>query len=119
MYFQEFCERLANNGTVIPYVTPLPDEFREPLDVLVSIIKPKLSRLETMKITFIQNKFTDMDEVFDTLESIDDGDINDAIATELCERLYDETYDKLTTKEQAIIKVAAVYLMLQSANKKD
>lgn len=118
MYFQEFCDKIANDGvTELPYIVPLSDEFREPAKVLVDIVRPKLYRLDTLKITFIQNKFDDMSEVFDTLEEVYKGEIDDSVVTYLSESLYSKLFNELNVKEQSIIKVLAVYLMLQSANK--
>lgn len=117
MNFQEFCDGIANPEIIhITHNEDLPESFVEPLNVLVNMIRLKLTKADSIKITFIQNKFDDMEQVCDILENKYNGEVHDSLATILSHRLYGKDYNHLSCKEMSIIKVLAIYLMIQLSN---
>lgn len=116
MIFQEFCDRFANPELIeITTTDEVPREFVEPIDTLVSLIKLKVKRADTIKISFIQNKFDDMNEVRRIMDETYDGEVIESISQSLSKKLYELDYNVLNREEMAIIKVLTIYLMIQNA----
>lgn len=113
MTFLEFCNKIANPDTT-PIVAQdtLSMEKMNEINHVINGIRYQLSRADSVKLTFIQNAFEDMDKVVNILESKYNGEVNDNIALYLSRNLYGSEYDQLGY-EKAIIKVLTVYLMIQ------
>jgi hypothetical protein len=125
--FAAFCNRVAAHVNVrIPdgdYT--LPEEYNEKAEKVLKLLASKKESFPFYAITSIQNRLSDMDEVVATLkEKTVDGEIPDAVLVYFAFNLYskfDENgkpvdivgYNNLKEPQQNIIKVAAVYFMLQ------
>lgn len=125
--FAAFCNRVAAHVNVrIPdgdYT--LPEEYNEKAEKVLKLLASKKEGFPFYAITAIQNRLSDMDEVIATLkEKTVDGEIPDAVLVYFAFNLYskfDEEgkpvdivgYNNLKEPQQNIIKVAAVYFMLQ------
>jgi len=125
--FAAFCNRVAAHVNVrIPdgdYT--LPEEYNEKAEKVLKLLASKKEGFPFYAITSIQNRLSDMDEVIATLkEKTVDGEIPDAVLVYFAFNLYskfDENgkpvdivgYNNLKEPQQNIIKVAAVYFMLQ------
>ncbi len=125
--FAAFCNRVAAHVNVrIPdgdYT--LPEEYNEKAEKVLKLLASKKEGFPFYAITSIQNRLSDMDEVIATLkEKTVDGEIPDAVLVYFAFNLYskfDEEgkpvdivgYNNLKEPQQNIIKVAAVYFMLQ------
>lgn len=125
--FAAFCNRVAAHVNVrIPdgdYT--LPEEYNEKAEKVLKLLASKKEGFPFYAITSIQNRLSDMDEVIATLkEKTVDGEIPDAVLVYFAFNLYskfDEDgkpvdivgYNNLKEPQQNIIKVAAVYFMLQ------
>jgi len=116
MTFQEFCDRYANPELIeITCTDEVPREFVEPINTLVNLIRLKVQRADTIKISFIQNKFDDMNEVRRIMNDVYHGEVNESISQALSKNLYGLEFGLLTSSEMAIIKVLTIYLMIQNA----
>ena len=125
--FAAFCNRVAAHVNVrIPdgdYT--LPEEYNEKAEKVLKLLASKKESFPFYAITSIQNRLSDMDEVVATLKTKTvDGEIPDAVLVYFAFNLYskfDEEgkpvdivgYNNLKEPQQNIIKVAAVYFMLQ------
>lgn len=125
--FAAFCNRVAAHVNVrIPdgdYT--LPEEYNEKAEKVLKLLASKKEGFPFYAITSIQNRLSDMDEVIATLKAKTvDGEIPDAVLVYFAFNLYskfDENgkpvdivgYNNLKEPQQNIIKVAAVYFMLQ------
>lgn len=116
MSFQTFCQTIASPEIISPTSTMngVPKEYQDVFDALVSNMKTKMNRLDRIEVVFIQMAFSDMDKVCDILDTHYQGEIDDNLACELSHALYHTDFDNLVTEEMAVIKVLAVYLMIQS-----
>ena len=114
MKFKQFCVNIANpdhvdistNGTT----SYEPDKMCENI---INIMKPKMDILDKINVPFIEATFEDMDEVVTLLEN-NSSDISDGMILRLAENLYENHFNNLDDEEQAIIKVIACYLSIQS-----
>lgn len=129
--FAAFCNRLAAHVNVkIPdgdYT--LPEEYNTKATNLLNNLKQKKKGFPYYPITFIQNRFDNLDEVKETLmEKTTDGEIPNWIPTYFAYNLYSTFeydddgnlkpeglcgYNNLPESLQNIIKVVSVYFMLQ------
>ena len=125
--FAAFCNRVAAHVNVrIPdgdYT--LPEEYNEKAEKVLKLLASKKEGFPFYAITSIQNRLSDMDEVIATLkEKTVDGEIPDAVLVYFAFNLYSKFneegkpvdivgYNNLKEPQQNIIKVAAVYFMLQ------
>lgn len=114
--FDTFCEHLATERHVdITDSVDVPDQYIEPVNVLVNIMKPKMNRLKKISIPFIESQFDDIDTVCDVLDTkTNNKDIPDGIINALSNALYCVKFNDLNNKDQAIIKVLSCYLLLQN-----
>lgn len=116
--FLNFCKKITTSepidmASLVDLELRIPDRYREPTKALISIMKPKMSRIDKIYVNFIQPLFEDMDEVIEKLESIG-GDIPDSIILYLNNQLTG-TNDNLTDDEfMSIIKVLACYICIQN-----
>ena len=116
--FLNFCKKISTNDPIdmdslVDLELEIPDRYCEPTKALVSIMKPKMSRIDKISVNFIKPLFEDMDEVVEKLESIG-GDIPDSIILYLNNQLTG-TNDNLTDDEfMSIIKVLACYICIQN-----
>ena len=119
MNFTEFCLRIANPEQMEIDVDTLdarlPYDIDEALHSLIDIVRLKIARANFIKISFIQNRFNDMNEVKEIMETRYNGEVNDLIAYKLATGLYHRPITELTHEELAIIKVLTIYLMIQTA----
>lgn len=114
MYFQDLCNMITNPDEIqISDDEKVPEEFVEPLNVLVDLVRLKVKRASFVKISFVQNKFDDMDKVERILNEQYHGQVYDGLALQLSKRLFGLPFDKISNEEVAIIKVLAIYLMIQ------
>ena len=116
--FLNFCKKITTNepidmASLVDLELKIPDRYREPTKALVSIMKPKMSRIDKISVNFIQPLFEDIDEVVEKLESIG-GDIPDSLILYLNNQLAG-TNDNLTDDGfMSIIKVLACYICIQN-----
>jgi hypothetical protein len=117
MDFLEFCVRYANPEpiTIEDPTQEVPMNFREPLRVLVNLVRLKLPRADSIKISFVQNKFENMNEVKEIMENEYHGEVMESISQALAQELYHQDYNALQYEETLIIKILTIYLMLQNA----
>ena len=113
MNFMTFCQEIATPTNIsITSNERIPDAFRESFDALVSQMKNKMNRLDRIEVIFIQNKFTNMEKIYDILDAEYQGEVNDDLAAALSRALYNADFNNLVSEEQCIIKVLTVYLMI-------
>lgn len=118
MNFLEFCMTYANPEPIVieDTIHELPMEYQEPLDVLVNLIRLKLPRASSVKISFVQNRFEDMYEVCQIMLNVYHGEVDESISQALAKALYHQDYNMLQFEETMIIKILTIYLMIQNAN---
>jgi thermostable 8-oxoguanine DNA glycosylase len=119
MNFEEFCLRIANLSDVEEISTSeqVPFQYQQSLDVLVNMIKNKIDRFASVKISFIQNKFDNMEEVKEVMETVYHGEVCTSLSQALAQMIYGMDYNDLLQipNRLAIIKVLTIYLMIQNA----
>lgn len=127
--FAAFCNRIAApvNIRIADGNYTLPEEYNEFAPKLVKKLKAIKHTFPAYAITFIQSAFDDMDYVIKTLEEKTvDSDIPDELLIYYAYNMYTErdeegnpipgkevAYNDLLPPLQNIIKVMAVYTMLQ------
>lgn len=82
------------------------------VSVLINVMQPKMSRLDSIEIPFIENTFVDERIIKSKLGKC--SKIDDAIINRLTFGLFNKSYDKLTGEQSNIIKVLTAYIVLQS-----
>ena len=114
MKFKQFWVNIANPDHVdIPATGVSSYEPDKMCENIINIMKPKMDILDKVNVPFIEATFEDMDEVISLLEN-NSSDISDGMILCLSERLYEKHFNNLSDEEQAIIKVLACYLSIQS-----
>lgn len=120
--FTEMCNRVATGMriTLDPNKNySLPEEYNGIANNLVKQLRPKMSRLSSLHISYIQNVFSDMNLVADLLHEktkATNGVIVEDIFAWLAYNLYDGklAINDLTDDQQAIIKVLACYIIISN-----
>lgn len=114
MKFKQFCINIANPDHIdIPTTSTTSYEPDKMYENIINIMKPKMDILDKINVPFIEATFEDMDEVVTLLEN-NSSDISDGMILRLAENLYENHFNNLNDEEQAIIKVIACYLSIQS-----
>lgn len=115
--FESKCLSLA---TIYPLETNpdemiVPDKYKTSVNSLITIMKPKMDRLDKVSIKFIENCFKDINEAVRYLDrNTNCGEIPDSVINVLSTELYGKSTKCLTEKEQAIIKVLSCYICIQN-----
>lgn len=114
--FDTFCAQLATEHHIdITDSVDVPEQYIEPVNVLVNIMKPKMNRLKKISIPFIESQFDDIDNACKVLDNkTNNMDVPDGIINALSNALYCVKFNDLKNEEQAIIKVLSCYLLLQN-----
>lgn len=116
--FAEMCNRVATGLRIELDPTKnysLPEEYNGIATNLLKQLKPKMSRLSTLHISYIQNLFSDMNLVAELLnEKTTNGVIDENLIAWLAYNLYDVGINDLTDEQQAIIKVLACYIIISN-----
>lgn len=114
MKFKQFCINIANPDHInIPATSTTSYEPDKMYENIINIMKPKMDILDKINVPFIEATFEEMDEVVTLLEN-NSSDISDGMILRLAENLYENHFNNLNDEEQAIIKVIACYLSIQS-----
>lgn len=120
--FAEMCNRVATDVRIS--LDPnknysLPEEYNVIASNLVKQLRPKMSRLSTLRISYIQDMFSDMNLVADILHEKTretNGVIPEDLFAWLSYNLYDHELgiNDLSDEQQAIIKVLACYIIISN-----
>lgn len=119
MSFQQFCDKISNNLDVIPESDSIYLANKSLISIANNIIrdfKNKTTRLDSLKMTYIVAAFDKYDEE-DFYEELHRKTVDDEIPDELINYLssgiYKMKYADMTTQQKNIIKVLAIYIILQ------
>lgn len=117
--FQEFCKRITAGSKDLSGVSTecaeMPEQYKEPVEVLVSMMKTKKKIFDKINVPFIESVFEDEEENKKILsEKIGDNDIPDAIFIRLSNGIFGENPSALNVDQQAIIKVLTIYICIQN-----
>lgn len=114
--FLKFCKNIATSDLIKlenEQDTSFPEKYQVPVQSMIEIMKPKMDILDRISIAFIESQFEDMDSVKEILDKkgsdIPDGMLN-YLAFELCKK----SMNQCNQDEQSILKVLAIYIMLQN-----
>ena len=115
MIFEQFCKYHATNEQISSIdVKDVDRNVQERAHALCQIMKPKMEILDKVNIPFIENEFNKTpNELYKVLNPTCHGEIPDGLMNVLGQELYQKHFNDMSVSEQAIIKVLAVYLMIQ------
>lgn len=114
MDFLTYCKKIATNDhVVITDDRNVPEQYEQVTNVTISILKPKMSRLDRIEIPFITAKLNSCKTITDIIEEkLNGDDVPDGILNTLSDGLYGKSFNDLTIDEQSIIKVVGIYLII-------
>lgn len=117
--FQQFCDRISKDSDAVAdsSAAALSEDEKKIADSLISSLKYKVSKFNTLKLPYITavfDKFETEEELGDELhrKTVDD-EIKDTLLNYLSSGLYNMRYMALDKQQQNIIKVLAIYIILQ------
>lgn len=123
MGFRQFCKRIATDNTINitipedPMTVEIPYNLENTINVLTNMLKPLKKRFDTISVPYVEKYFNDMANVFKIMDEEYNNDVDDGIPYALSMYLYDTQFNELSADDQAIIKVLAVYLLVQNKSK--
>lgn len=114
MDFLTYCKKVATNDhVVITDDRNVPEQYEQVTNVTITILKPKMSRLDRIEIPFINAKLNSYETISDVIEEkLNGDDVPDGILNTLSDGLYGKSFNDLTIDEQSIIKVVGIYLII-------
>lgn len=120
--FQQFCDKMSKDSNVDIESAPtsssnLSDDYKAIADNIIKSLKVKVSKFNTLKLPYITavfDKFETEEELADELhmKTVDD-EIPDSLINYLSSGLYNMEYMAISKQQQNIIKVLAIYIILQ------
>ena len=118
MKFAYWCQYMATDEHVIIDETDVtcPYHLQRQMQSLVDIMLPKMDILDRIHVPFIEKALSQSPNVMrERLEHTCHGNIPEGLMNALSIALFHgETFNSLSSSNQAIIKVLAVYLMIQN-----
>lgn len=120
MAFLDFCKRYATNHKIEisvpddPNVIEIPYNLESDIENLVKDLKPKANRFDKLHVTYVEQSFSNFDNVIGILKDVYNEDIDDGIAYALSRYLYDTQFNDLDVDRQSIIKVLTIYILIQN-----
>lgn len=120
--FQQFCDKISKDSNINIESAPasssnLSDDYKAIADNIIKSLKVKVSKFNTLKLPYITavfDKFETEEELADELhmKTVDD-EIPDSLINYLSSGLYNMEYIAISKQQQNIIKVLAIYIILQ------
>ena len=120
--FQQFCDKISKDSNINIESAPtsssnLSDDYKAIADNIIKSLKVKVSKFNTLKLPYITavfDKFETEEELADELhmKTVDD-EIPDSLINYLSSGLYNMEYMAISKQQQNIIKVLAIYIILQ------
>ena len=119
MSFKSFCDEWSDvfefDGNIEDH--NVPEEYKELITNVVSIVKSKIDRIDSIEIDFIQKQIESfgipkMIDLFHNENTI----IPESIFDELSYQMYDCSFEKLKEESIPIIKIIGIYLIISNAN---
>ena len=120
--FQQFCDKISKDSNLgiesaSTSSSKLSDVHKAIADNIIKSLKVKLSKFDVLKLPYITavfDKFETEDELADELhmKTVDD-EIPDSLINYLSSGLYNMEYMAISKQQQNIIKVLAIYIILQ------
>ena len=120
MGFRQFCKRIATDNVISinvpedPMTVEIPFNLENHIRVLTNTLKPLRKRFDGVSVPYVEKCFDDMGAVYDILNEDYNNDVDDGIPYALSMYLFDTQFNDLSADDQAIIKVLAVYLLVQN-----
>lgn len=111
--FLKFCENISTSEKIIVEHSDdmdFPEKYQTIVSATIEIMKPKMDILDRVSIPFVEAVFNDMQDVDAKLADLD---IPEGIINTLASKLYQKNVQNCNDREQAILKVLTVYIMLQ------
>ena len=119
--FYDFAVRTAleNSNWVDSSNTEVPERFKMITESVITNLENKMEYLDKIHVIWIEKVF----ETIDVPEFLDekmnsgelpDGEVPDSIINRLSAGLYHNDYNTLERDEQSIIKVLALYIIVQN-----
>lgn len=119
MTFQQFCDNIALDMEVSPVTDSTMITNPAILSITSNIINDlasKKNRLGNMKVTYVTSyleKFTEDELSAELHKKTVDDEIPDELINRLSSGIYGVKYDELSAQQKNIIKVLAIYIILQ------
>ena len=120
--FQQFCDKISKDSNLgiesaSTSSSKLSDVHKAIADNIIKSLKVKVSKFDVLKLPYITavfDKFETEDELADELhtKTVDD-EIPDSLINYLSSGLYNMEYMAISKQQQNIIKVLAIYIILQ------
>ncbi len=111
--FQDFCLNLTTDTPIVESVDKtVDDKYKKILEVTINDLKKKRDVFESVNVVYIENVLSTSDAIDKLLQNITDDEIPYGILYELSKGIYDKEPTELNVKQQAIIKVVAVYICI-------
>lgn len=117
--FAEFCRRIVTDVPLshVSDSMDIPDRYKTAVKALIKDLKPKKNIFNKINVLYVEPIFDgsyNIDIASELDEKLDDGEIPDGIINALSEGIFGNKPSVLTDKQQAIIKVLAVYICIQN-----
>lgn len=118
MNFLEFCRKTATDIDVkISYDRNVPEQYDNPMRVIVNNIKCRLDKLDSYEFPYIESVFDDKFEAI--LDKNGEEDVPDSVINTLSVALFDKLFNDLEDADsKSIIKVLSVYLLISIIRRK-
>lgn len=119
MTFQQFCDNIALDMEVSPVTDSTMITNPAILSITSNIINDlasKKNKLGNMKVTYVTSyleKFTEDELSAELHKKTVDDEIPDELINRLSSGIYGVKYDELSAQQKNIIKVLAIYIILQ------
>lgn len=114
--FLQMCNRVSSNTRINLDTTRdfnIPPEYLEKCRIVLTQVKNKINRADTIHIGFIQREFDNLTELGEKLKEVTtDGEIDEGVLLYFSYNLFKDHINNLTNEQQNIIKVLACYSML-------
>ena len=117
--FQQFCDNIALDIDISPTTDSTMITNPKILSITSNIINDlsaKKNRLGNMKVTYVTaylEKFTEDELSAELHKKTVDDEIPDELINRLSSGIYGVKYDELSAQQKNIIKVLAIYIILQ------